>query len=517
MPFLSAPPVVRLTKAFETPYRNVVATARTCYSSKGIIGDDQVGDPEKFTPLARSIYEAGHHTTFQHAHFQFSMENISRQFIWSFLHAHPFYNSEQVSQRYVTVKPDTCTIPDLPPQQLSLYRECLEMMFEAYTRLCSMLEGPTESQFFQRFNRSERMEKKHRLAIKKKSQEVARYVLPLATHAYLYHTVSGLTLLRYWRLAEQFDVPEEQRIVLQQMIDELIKFDPTYEITLQEPLESEAIPEFQFFEGRPELELGGNASAFCAEFDEDLGEHWSRLVAWPQNGPRLVADAVREVLGLTRGLLNDEDAIALAVDPSKNKLLGESLNLSTVHKLSRALIHPHFTFRKKFSHAADSQDQRHRMTPGSRPILAAHLHGEPDYATPELIKTDEECWAFYKESMERIWEKINRLREAGASHETLCYALPNAVNVRFTESSDFLNLHHKHRMRLCYNAQEEIWRASLDEAKQIRDVLPTLGQWLLPPCTHRAAARQKPICPEGPRYCGIIVWKKDINEFERVI
>ena len=34
----------------------------------------------------------------------------------------------------------------------------------------------------------------------KKAQEIARYVLPLATHAALYHTVLGLTLLRYWRL-----------------------------------------------------------------------------------------------------------------------------------------------------------------------------------------------------------------------------------------------------------------------------------------------------------------------------
>ena len=99
MPFLSAEPRIRLTKAFSTPYRNVVATAKTCYSSKGIVEDANVGGREQFAPLAQSIYEAGHHTTFQHAHFQFAMENVSRHFIWSFLHSHPFYNSEQVSQR----------------------------------------------------------------------------------------------------------------------------------------------------------------------------------------------------------------------------------------------------------------------------------------------------------------------------------------------------------------------------------------------------------------------------------
>ena len=33
--------------------------------------------------------------------FVFILDNVSRLAIWSFFHAHPFYNSEQVSQRYV--------------------------------------------------------------------------------------------------------------------------------------------------------------------------------------------------------------------------------------------------------------------------------------------------------------------------------------------------------------------------------------------------------------------------------
>ena len=45
------------------------------------------------------------------------------------------------------------------------------------------------------------------------------------------------------------------------------------------------------------------------------------------------------------------------------------------------------------------------------------------------------------------------------------YLLPNSVSVRFTESADLLNLWHKHAMRLCYNAQEEIWQASVEEAE----------------------------------------------------
>ncbi|MDX2177281.1 MAG: FAD-dependent thymidylate synthase [Candidatus Sumerlaeia bacterium] len=516
--FASAPPAVRLTKAFQTPFRNVVATARTCYSSKGIIDDADVGDRERFSPLAQSIYEAGHHTTFQHAHFQFAIENVSRHFIWGFLHAHPFYNSEQVSQRYVHVRPDTAVVPELPADQDAVYRGAVEELFAAYERLSEMLEGPVESAFFSRFPRSPRREKEQRSAIRKKAQEIARYVLPVATHAYLYHTVSGVTLLRYWRVCQGWDLPSEQRLVVGAMVDELLRFDPNYDIVLQPPLDPERFPEDALFESVPGAWDRSQAATFTGEFDAGMeGNEASKLVGWQENAPAIVAQAVREVLGRPLAAMDDEAAIRLVLDPSQNRLLGESLNLTTHHKLSRALHHAHYVFRKRLSHAADSQDQRHRMTPASRPVLAAHLLDVPDYVTPELFRHDEPCLALYRGTMERLWESIARLEALGAPQEALQYLLPNAATVRFTESADLLNLRHKHTMRLCFNAQEEIWRASREEALQIRDVHPQLGAFLLPPCTQRAMAHSKPICPEGKRYCGVRVWKQDVTEYERII
>ena len=123
--FLSPAPEVRLTNAFARPYDNAVATARTCYSAKGIVTTEEVGGDALADPAARAkrravrdriaegLYAAGHHTTLQHAHFQFAISNVSRQLIWSFLHSHPWYNSEQVSQRYVAVAPENCAVPPL--------------------------------------------------------------------------------------------------------------------------------------------------------------------------------------------------------------------------------------------------------------------------------------------------------------------------------------------------------------------------------------------------------------------
>jgi hypothetical protein len=91
------------------------------------------------------------------------------------------------------------------------------------------------------------------------------------------------------------------------------------------------------------------------------------------NGERVLAQAVRSVLGVPQSLLNDDDALDRVFNPARNHYLGESLNFSTHSKLCRTLSHMHFTFAKKISHTADSQDQSHRMTPASRPILSGHL------------------------------------------------------------------------------------------------------------------------------------------------
>jgi len=69
-------------------------------------------------------------------------------------------------------------------------------------------------------------------------------------------------------------------------------------------------------------------------------------------------------MGVPQNVLSDAQAIDWVLNPSKNKYFSESLNLTSLSKLTRTLVHPHFTFKKKISHTADSQDQRHRMTPG---------------------------------------------------------------------------------------------------------------------------------------------------------
>ncbi len=520
-------PTVRLVACFERPLDNAVATARTCYSTRGIVRPEQVagdGLPEarrarrvaRRDALARALYEAGHHTTLQHAHFQFAVEGVSRHAVWSFLHAHPFYNSEQVSQRYVEVRSGTVAVPPVTGEAEVVYTRAVERQLETYRRLTGLLLPVAGAALAERFPaRARKGDKAHTEAVRRRAAEVARYVLPVGTLTWLYHTVSGVTLLRYHRLCEQHDTPTETRLLVRAMVDAVLAEEPGYAELLEEPVPLEETPEHEAFQA---LTAGAGATAeFLREFDASLAGRTSRLVGRKPNNPALVAGAVREVLGLPAARLPDGDALALVLDPAHNLLHGEALNLTTLSKLGRCLLHASYTFRKRLSHSADSQDQRHRLTPGSRPILAAHLIGEPDYVVPALVAESDEAAALYRGSMEAAWEAAARLRALGVAGEWCQYVLPNALAVRFTESADLAALQHKMRMRLCYNAQEEIWRASLDEAEQIAEVEPEVGAWLLPPCSLRRRAGRRPVCPEGPRFCGVKVWRLDRRDYFRLI
>ncbi|MFO0727097.1 MAG: FAD-dependent thymidylate synthase [Myxococcota bacterium] len=515
-------PVVRLVNAFDLPFDNAIATARTCYSPRVVTPEDVQKNPAQRDAIARSTYQAGHHTTLQHANFQFVLERVSRQLIWSLLHAHPFYNSEQVSQRFVSVKPGAVTTFTLPDRPRAIYLEAVTAQMAAYHELCELLAPVVEAEYTRIFPaRQKRLdsEPRWRSAIKKRSQEVARYVLPVATHAHLYHTINGLTLHRYHRLVNLPDAPIEARIVVNMMVGEISKNDPLFFRDIEDPLPLEETLEFQALRALGDASDLGRAGRFVAEFDRRLAGKTARLLDRSSDPEAAVARGVRSMLGVSEDALSDAAALDLLLDPAQDPYLSNALTLTTSAKLTRALSHAHFTFEKKLSHTADSQDQRHRMVPGARPILARQVQlGQPDYVIPKLVAVSPEpVRARYVRAMEEAWEAMRRLEAEGTPTEVLLYLLPNAFPIRFTESGDLLHLHHKWTSRLCYTAQEEIWAASLDEVREVEAVAPQIARYLRAPCGLRARAGVRPVCPEGDRFCGVKVWKHELEAYERII
>jgi flavin-dependent thymidylate synthase len=497
-------PKVQLLAYTANPYDISVASARTCYLPRVMpVSEVAAVKPEIRDMLAKNIYDAGHHTPFQHPTFVFGLENISRQFTWSFLHSHPFYNSEQSSQRYVVMKEAKVFVPPLEGRARSVYEQAMLRAWSDYDRLAELLYEPMEKLMFSLGRIKGHEDKRIKSDASKKAIETARYVIPVAAYTSMYHTVSGIELQRYLRMEQTGDAPAETRLVVRKMVEAVKAVDPNF----FERIGDGPLPAEQILESR--APTATDPEQFARDFDRDLAGKTSKLVAWTENAEEIVADSVREVLGLGRASLKDEDAIDLVLDPTKNPHLLDTLNTYTHSPLMRALNHPTYTFKKKISHTADSQDQRHRMVPASRPLLTRTHTRKPDYQTPELINKASGAKKVYDESMKALWDAKNELIDLGVPDEYAVYALPNAANVRFTSTGSLLHLHHKWRLRTCFNAQIEIYNASMDELLQVREKHPRLTQRLGPPCVIRNGLIDDPKigpCSEGDHWCGIKVW-----------
>ena len=200
---LTGPPQVTLRNASARAYDSAIAAARTCYSPR-VIGAEEVtpGQRESIGPLT---FEAGHHTVYQHAHFEFGLENVSRQFVWSFLHSHPFYNSEQSSQRFVRLDQVSAYMPGgLSDDARAVYTEAVTGAWESYRQLAALLKEDTYGIMSGLRNLSPQASEKRRSKVgreaEKKAIELARYVIPIAAFTSMVHTVSGLVLHRLHRM-----------------------------------------------------------------------------------------------------------------------------------------------------------------------------------------------------------------------------------------------------------------------------------------------------------------------------
>lgn len=499
----TAPPRVTLRSFFAHPYDSAMAAARTCYAPR-LIWPEEITEKQRVNVGAATFY-SGHHTVYQHAHFEFGLENVSRQFVWSFLHAHPFYNSEQQSQRYVRLDRAQAYVPAaslfFDEACREIYVRSIARAWDFYRQLSALLVSDARAILADIWHvgpmsHAKRVQKVERAA-EKRAIEIARYVLPVAAFTTMVHTISGIVLHRLWRMHPASDTPHEARHVIGEMVARVREVDAEF----FDRFETEPIEEL------PEWKAGAGEAgeAFAKEFDGKLGGKISRLVDYSPNAPRVLAEAYRAVVGLTASQCGDGEAIDRLLNPARNPYRLETLNIGVHAPSLRALQHASYTFAKKISHTADSQDQRHRMVPGSRPLLTFADTREPDYITPMLIEGNARAKEIFGRAMQEAWAAKNELLGRGVPREIALYLLPNAKAIRLVESGSLLHLLHKWTMRTCFNAQEEIYQASMEEVAQLGEVHPEFSRYIGPPC-HLRAGIATPICTEGSHFCGEKVW-----------
>jgi len=510
----TAPPRVTLRNAFAHPFDSAIAAARTCYAPR-LIGPEEITEKQRVN-IGAATFHSGHHTVYQHAHFEFGLENVSRHFVWSFLHAHPFYNSEQQSQRYVRLDRAQAYVPPLSlffDEKAKLaYEQSIARAWTYYRELSAILVADTRSILndiwhIGPMSHPKRLQKIERSA-EKRAIEIARYVLPVAAFTTMVHTLSGVVLHRLWRMSAASDTPSESRAVIGEMVALVKAIDSQFFDRFgTAPLEE--MPEWSgsSLNGHNGEAVPHSLSAedFSREFDARLEGKTSRLVDYSPRAPRIMAEAYRAVVGLTEAQCSDSDAIDRLLNPARNPYRLETLNIGVHAPMMRALQHANYTFAKKISHTADSQDQRHRMVPGSRPLLTLSDTRRTDYITPFLLANNPRAKELYDRAMHDAWAAKNDLLDRGVPAEISLYLLPNAKAVRLVETGSLLHLLHKWTMRTCFNAQEEIYQASMDEIAQLRQVHPELSRYIGPPC-HLRAGITTPICTEGSHFCGVKVW-----------
>src|SRR5437879_8543184 len=395
----SGPPRITLRNAFAHAFDSAIAAARTCYAPR-LISPEEITDKQRLNIGAATFY-SGHHTVYQHAHFEFGLENVSRQFVWAFLHAHPFYNSEQQSQRYVCLDRAQAYVPPTSlfydEKSKELYEAAIARAWNYYRELSSLLIADARAILndiwhIGPMSHAKRLQKIERSA-EKRAIEIARYVLPVAAFTTMVHTISGIVLHRLWRMSAASDTPSEARAVIGEMVAHVKEIDAQFFDRFgTEPLEE--LPEWK------NTQLNVNAGeGFAREFDAKLKGKSSRLVDYSPNAVRVMAESYRAVTGVTESQCNALQALDRLLTPARHPYRLETLNVGVHAPIMRALQHANYTFAKKISHTADSQDQRHRMVPGSRPLLTLADTRAPDHITPMLLNANPRAKEVYDTAM----------------------------------------------------------------------------------------------------------------------
>jgi len=442
----------------DTPSNVAVSAARTCYFPGGIVTPEASASWSRKDDLLQGIFKGGHHTTLMHTHVTMLISGMSRHLIWRLLHAHPYYNSEQVSQRYAKMKIENFVYPDGADQAEweAYYSSC----FDDYERLIEVLLPDVEA-VVPKFRKKDS---------RKKAQEMARYVLPGGMSAYLYHTVNIITLLRYIAVAKAMPECREEAMRFAQIVAEkLVEMDASLAPLVEHA--KEAIPVFPAF---------------------DMA-------------------ALKEKIGVTDENVKVYDVVGdAAFDVNEN--YADVLRYSQM-LLDRGVLGGFSTY-TRLSLSADAQNQRHRRSPAVRPALET-IYARSHY-TPPIIARNPEAFSIYKRAVEAGYDFFEAQRGKLGFGEA-AYALPNAHEIELVERDDFTSFHHKAQMRLCYNAQEEIFDVVYEQVKQLRAMGVPGAEKLLPPCATRFAMKIRPTCPEGDHFCGIKVWKLEFEDYKREI
>lgn len=480
-------------------------------------------DREKKIKFVTSLLQSGHTSLFQHTNFHFYISGVSRIFVSHFLHAHSFYNTEQVSQRFV--KQDSFYIPDSFPLKE------LETAYNVVTEMAPIWYNDLIEEIVDLVHEKTKNMSEHQRKFINPEQiacENARYFLPMCSSTRLHYTVNFLTLMRMYNVAKLvfYRNPEVSDFV-DKLAKELSTVDPDIVLLLEKSLEH-----------TKKLDKDNNIEK---SFTEDVVN---------KRNIRLFKSGKFEHI-------YDAEALSFYHDAMRNgeaSIIHDPLRIQFAYKYPEKLNDIFFKFSKMASYAAFCQEQRHR---GYTTIMAPW---GPDFfglknvvftyppVIKQMIDMGNETVAG---AIERIVDIVSTFKKVAINKDIATmylYLLPMGSVISYSQIAPISAIIHKIGQRLCLHAQIEIWEIAKLEAalleyfvetsrKSFADKLPIIGgikrlfggnnkmdddtaEFIMKSlgaiCHQRKNCGISPYCPEGTRFCGVTFWEEDPQKVDRM-
>lgn len=178
------------------PERVVASAAKLCYSRTGVATLLEGLTPEKSAEFLEMLSDLGHSSPVEHASFTFGIEGVSRSFLAQ-ITRHRIASFSVQSQRYVEYDDPSYVVPPeiaVCPEALAVYEQALQSCTDAYRRITELLN--------RKYAGAEggEADKARQRALRKKSIEDARFILPNACETKMVVTMNARELMHFFTL-----------------------------------------------------------------------------------------------------------------------------------------------------------------------------------------------------------------------------------------------------------------------------------------------------------------------------
>ncbi len=366
----------------------------------------------------------------------------------------------QQSQRYVDMKDDAYSLPELTEEDRNQGKKLIDQAFQLYNKMSEVKKSSTSG-------RPQVDDYKYGIPI-----EDARYILPLATRTNISVAMTGNKLLdlfnllhnqRYWTAFSEFRTKLKAALP-----DWLVELLPTKNNNPDSELVANLYQD-QFAKINSDQRMVLLTAFDNLDLKVGLGAATStsaqppseKLAAWQPEAEAKARSLTNKVLGYGHGSIAEQ----------ARTTFGMMCSLVTYH-----------------------QQIRHRLSENHREELTDLLTAQerPVLIPPTIQKSD--FVKEFKELTEQIREFRRRLLADYAVDKVLPFLL-NCEQIKLIISTNARIDNQMLAERICQNAQWEIRELSATKLRQLRELSDILYEEALPPCIYGD-------CTEGALSCG---------------